>query len=413
MELLNDLAGPRGPTRAGAADDGARPADTGSAPAGAVATARIAIVDDEPINIKIARKYLQDVGYRNFVTTTESLTALELIAREKPDVVVLDIVMPRVDGIQILQAIRADPLLQHIPVLILTASTDVETKRRALESGATDFLAKPVDPSDLIPRIRNALIVKAHHDHLARYSEQLELQVRQRTLELEASRLQVIYCLARAAEFRDNTTGRHVIRVGRYCSLLARELGFTPAVAETLGLAAQLHDVGKIGLPDAILHKPGPLSPEEVLVVKRHCEIGHSIVAPLEDAAWQELQSCNDMWLVSPGANAILATAALIALTHHEKWDGSGYPRGLSREMIPIEGRITAVADVFDALTSVRSYKSAMPPEQAVTDMEQRRGAHFDPRVLDAMTRRLDDFIKIVAEQGEAKDPVCLIPFHR
>jgi len=378
-----------------------RPNDTASAPPGPVVSAKIAIVDDEPINIKVARKYLQGVGYRDFITTTESITAMELIGRERPDVVLLDVMMPQVDGIQILQAIRADPALAHIPVLILTASTDSETKRRALESGATDFLAKPVDPSDLIPRIRNALIVKAHHDHLSRYSEHLERQVRLRTVELEASRLQVIHCLARAAEYRDDTTGRHVIRVGRYASLLARELGFSDIDAEMLGLAAQLHDVGKIGLPDAILLKPGPLLPEEFTIVKRHCEIGHRIVQPLRDEDWHALKTCTEMGLVSSGENTILLTAARIALTHHEQWDGSGYPQGLSGEAIPMEGRITSVADVFDALTSARSYKPAMPPAQAVETMEEGRGAHFDPRVLDAMLRRFDGFLKVLTEQAD------------
>jgi putative two-component system response regulator len=381
--------------------DSTRPRDAAQPPAGPIASAKIAIIDDEPINIKVARKYLQGVGYREFITTTESVTAMQLISREKPDVVLLDVMMPQVDGIQILQAIRADPALAHIPVLILTASTDSDTKRRALESGATDFLAKPVDPSDLIPRIRNALIVKAHHDHLSRYSEQLERQVRLRTVELEASRLQVIHCLARAAEYRDDTTGRHVIRVGRYTTLLARELGFADTDAEMLGLAAQLHDVGKIGLPDAILLKPGPLLPEEFTIVKRHCEIGHGIVQPLQDEDWHALKTCADSGLASAGENTILLTAARIALTHHEKWDGSGYPRGLSREAIPVEGRITAVADVFDALTSARSYKPAMPPELAVQTMEKGRSAHFDPNILDAMLRRLDDFLKVLAEQAD------------
>src|SRR5665213_4431076 len=183
--------------------------------------------------------------------------------------------MPVVNGIDILRAVRADAGLMHIPVLILTASTDAQTKRRALESGATDFLAKPVDPSDLAPRIGNALIVKAHHDHLAQYSEQLEQQVRARTAELEVSRLQVILCLARAAEYRDDTTGRHVIRVGRYVTILSRELGFPESEAQIIGLASQLHDVGKIGLPDGILLKPGKLTPVEFEVVKRHCEMGH------------------------------------------------------------------------------------------------------------------------------------------
>ncbi len=168
-----------------------------------------------------------------------------------------------------------------------------------------------------------------------------------------------------------------------------------------LGLAAQLHDVGKIGLADAILLKPGPLLPEEFAMVKRHCEIGYRIVQPSKDDDWNALKTCTEMGLVSFGENTILLTAARIALTHHEKWNGSGYPRGLAGEAIPIEGRITAVADVFDALTSVRSYKAAMPPAQAVQTMEEGRGTHFDPKVLDAMLHRIDEFLKVLAEQPD------------
>lgn len=371
-------------------------------PNSAPSSAKIAIVDDEPINVKIVRKHLQTVGYQNFISTSDASTALGLIAAERPDVVLMDVMMPQVNGIEILRAIRADPNLAHIPVLILTASTDAATKLRALETGATDFLAKPVDPSELAPRIRNALIVKAHHDHLARYSEQLEQQVRARTLELELSRLQVILCLARAAEYRDDTTGRHVIRVGRYVAILARELGFSEDRAHMLGLAAQLHDVGKIGLPDGILLKPGKLTPGEFDIVKRHCEIGRRIVQPVDD---KDLESIDGISLTQRGAagcdQPLLALASCIALSHHERWDGTGYPYGLSREAIPIEGRITSVADVFDALTSSRPYKAAIPPAESVAIMQQGRGSQFDPAVFDAMVRKMDDFRKVWDEQAE------------
>src|SRR5687767_6867859 len=188
-------------------------------------SSRILIVDDEPVNIKVVRKYLQGAGYENFVTLSDSPLAMDVIRRERPDVVLLDVMMPRVSGLDILQSLRADPELAHIPALILTASSDAGTKLKALELGATDFLAKPVDPNELIPRIRNALLVKAHHDHLANYSGQLESEVKLRTSELEASRLHVIQCLARAAEYRDDATGRHVARVGRYAAIIATELG--------------------------------------------------------------------------------------------------------------------------------------------------------------------------------------------
>ncbi len=362
-------------------------------------------MDDEPINIKVVRKHLRTVGYQDFVTTSDSSTAFELIQRQEPDVVLLDVMMPKVNGIDILRAIRQDARLGHIPVLILTASTDAETKLRALEAGATDFLAKPVDPNDLIPRIRNALIVKAHHDHLARYSERLEQQVQERTVELEVSRLQVILCLARAAEYRDDTTGRHVIRVGRYVRILAKELGFPEADANMLGLASQLHDVGKIGLPDGILLKPGKLTPEEFEVVKRHCEIGGRIVQPVHD---DDLRIINGVPLPRKVADPardqpLLAMAGRIALSHHERWDGKGYPRGIAGEAIHIEGRITSVADVFDALTSARPYKEAYTPAVAMEIMEKGRGSQFDPTVLDALVRRMEDVLAVHREQA---DPV-------
>jgi putative two-component system response regulator len=368
-------------------------------------SAKIAIIDDEPINIKIVRKHLQGVGYEQFVTSSDSVNATEMICREKPDVVLLDVMMPQIDGIQILQEIRANEQLRHIPVLILTASTDAATKLRALNAGATDFLGKPVDPSDLVPRIRNALMVKAHYDHLANYSEQLEQQVRLRTMELEMSRLRVVHCLARAGEYRDGTTGRHVIRVGRYTTLIARELGFGETEARMLGMAALLHDVGKIGIPDSILLKPGALEPSERETMKQHSEFGHRIVGPITEEDWMALQGCSDMTLNAESASQqpLLELAGTIALTHHEKWDGTGYPNGLAGERIPIAGRIVAVADVFDALGNARPYKNALPPAKCLEVMQQDRGRHFDPNVFDAFLRRFDEALRIYSEQSDLR----------
>jgi putative two-component system response regulator len=358
--------------------------------------AKIAIVDDEPINIKVVRKHLQIAGYQNFITTTDSTEAMALIVSEMPDVILLDVMMPQVSGIEILRAVRADPKLHHIPVLILTASTDTETKLKALEAGATDFLPKPVDAADLVPRIRNALIVKAHRDHLSHYSEQLAEQVRLRTAELEVSHLQVIQCLARAAEYRDDTTGQHIVRVGRYVSVLARQLGFSPAEVDMLCLAAQLHDVGKIGVPDGILLKPGRLTEQEYAIVKTHCEIGFQIVQPVDADDFKSMKLFRDTR--TQCESPLLAMAARIAHTHHERWDGKGYPRRLACEDIPIEGRITSVADVFDALTTARPYKEAYPTEKALAMMEEGRGTQFDPAILDALLRGLPEILSIRAE---------------
>jgi putative two-component system response regulator len=368
-------------------------------------SAKIAIIDDEPINVKIVRKHLQGVGYENFVTTSDSVTSAAMIFQERPDVVLLDVMMPQIDGIQILQAIRACQTLAHIPVLILTASTDAATKLRALNAGATDFLAKPVDPSDLIPRIRNALVLKALHDNLANHSEELERQVRSRTMELELSRLQVVHCLARAGEFRDDTTGRHVIRVGRYTTILARELGFGEDQSRTLGLAALLHDLGKIGLPDSILLKPGPLTSAEREAMKRHCEIGSRIVEPLTKDDCLTLTDYSESMtrIESFRHHPLLDLAGVITRTHHERWDGTGYPNGLAGEQIPIEGRIVAVADVFDALGNARPYKHAMPAAKCLEVMENERGRHFDPQVLDALNRRFDEVLRALAENSDMR----------
>jgi putative two-component system response regulator len=362
------------------------------------------IVDDEPINIKVVRRYLMQSGYRNFFTTTLPVQAAEMIVANDPDVILLDIVMPAVSGLDILANIRADPRLSHIPVIILTASDDRETRVQALNLGATDLLSKPVDIVELLPRVRNALLVKAHHNHLVHHAEELKRQVAQRTAELSRSRLEVIHCLGRAAEYRDNETGRHVMRVGRYVGIIARQLQLTPCQVELLELAAPLHDLGKLGVPDAILLKPGKLSPAEFEIMQEHCRLGERTFEPLSNSDWEAYR--HHSWLggkiLEVAASPILEMAARIALTHHEKWNGKGYPAGLAREEIPIEGRITAVADVFDALSSARPYKPAFPTERCFAIMEDGRSEHFDPRVLDAFFACRDEICKVRTELSDS-----------
>jgi putative two-component system response regulator len=361
------------------------------------------IVDDEQVNVKVVRKYLQGFGYENFVTETDSLRALELIRVAQPDVIILDIMMPHMSGLEILGIMQADERLHRIPVIILTASSDSETKLKALGLGATDFLTKPVDPSELAPRIRNAITVKAHHDHLVKYSEMLEEQVRLRTAQLIASRRQVILSLARAAEYRDNETGRHVMRVGCYAAIVARELGFDPREVELIEQAAQLHDVGKIGISDSILLKPGKLDPEEYETMQRHCGFGRRIIEPMSTTEWQALRQHTELGahIMDVPGSPVLTMAARIAQTHHERWDGSGYPLGLSGELIPIEGRITAVADVFDGLSTRRPYKPPFPLDRCMAIMEEGRGKHFDPRVLDAFFARREEIVKIQIDYAD------------
>ncbi len=359
--------------------------------------ARIMIVDDEELNILVARKHLADAGYSNFLTVTDSSTAVARIKDEKPDLILLDIMMPEVSGLDILHLLSLEDRLQHIPVLILSASTDNDLKRVCLELGVTDFLSKPVDPCELLPRVRNVLLNKHYRDQLAQHAEQLEQQVRQRTAELAASREEVVHCLARAAEYRDDDTGQHVVRVGKYVGVIARELGFSESRIEVIELAAKLHDIGKIGIADAILHKPGKLDPEQFELIRSHCAFGKDIISPLATSDWNVLKTHARLGasLLNVASSPLLLLAARIAQTHHERWDGAGYPLGLRGEDIPIEGRMTAVADVFDALSSRRPYKPAFPREKCFAILEEGRGTHFDPQVLDAFFRKSEDIIRI------------------
>ena len=364
---------------------------------------RILLVDDEPINIKVARKHLSMAGYHEFFTTSSAAEVLPLIIRNQPDVVLLDVVMPALSGLDLLAAIRADKEMAHLPVVMLTALEDRATRLKAVELGATDFLAKPVDPCELIPRVRNALLIKAHHDHLLHDAAYLERLVNERTAQLEASRQNIIHCLARAAEFRDDDTGRHVIRVGCYAGVIARQLGCEERAAQAIEQAAQLHDVGKIGIPDAILTKPGKLSPEEFELVQKHCGFSKQIFESFtgDDLAMlRRHPQMGEKILVNCGSS-VLDLASRIALTHHERWDGSGYPIGLAGEDIPIEGRITAVADVFDALSTRRSYKPAFPREKCFAILEEGRGTHFDPQILDAFFAAREAIVEIQIRYAE------------
>jgi len=362
-----------------------------------VKNARIAIIDDEELNVRVVRKHLADAGYSNFLPITDSRQAIASIRADRPDLILLDIMMPEVSGLDILHLLSLEDRLRQIPVLILSASTEVELKRVCLELGVTDFLAKPVDPYELLPRVRNVLLSKHDRDQLAQHAEQLEEQVRQRTAELAASREEVVHCLARAAEYRDDDTGRHVVRVGKYVGVIARELGYAESRVEVLELAAQLHDIGKIGVPDAVLRKPGKFEPDELERIRRHCAMGKDIISPLTSSDWRMLKSHANLGanLLNVASSPLLMLAARIAQTHHERWDGTGYPLGLQGEDIPIEGRMTAVADVFDALSTKRPYKPAFPREKCFAILNEGRGTHFDPTVLDAFFRRSAEIIEI------------------
>lgn len=357
---------------------------------------KIMIVDDEIANVLVARKLLERAGYRSFETTTDSTMAVALVYESRPDVLLLDINMPQVDGIKILHKLKSTPAFRHLPILILTANNDSKTKLKCLELGATDFLVKPVDPMELAPRVRNALQIKSYHDRLVKHTQELEETVQQRTLELELSRRQVVYCLARAAELRDNDTGNHVIRVGRYAGIIARNLGMSEKYVVDIEMAAQLHDVGKIAIPDSVLLKPGKLEPEEFELIQSHVKFGRQIIRPFAESDANVMRSHVQVGseMLDDGAS-LMRLAASIAQTHHEKYDGSGYPLGLAGDDIPIEGRITAVADVYDALSSERPYKKSLPREKCFEILTEGRGTHFDPKVLDAFFQGASEIVRV------------------
>ncbi|HYO24308.1 MAG TPA: HD domain-containing phosphohydrolase [Lacipirellulaceae bacterium] len=366
-------------------------------PPRAVKPAKLMVVDDEPTNVKLVQRFLELDGYQRFVTTTDARRALRMARDERPDCILLDLMMPHVSGLEILDELRADPELAHIPVIFLTAVTDGATRRDALERGATDFLNKPIDPYELAPRVANVVAAKTYQDQILGHSRILEQAVRERTSDLERAHREVAYCLARAAEYRDNDTGFHVLRVGRYARLIGEELGMTGDQLDLLEHAAQLHDVGKIGVPDAVLLKPDRLTEEEFSLMKKHCGFGKRILRQCSEEEEQQLRTHSEVGakILDGAASPLLVLARKIALSHHEWYDGGGYPLGLKGEDIPLEGRITAIADVFDALSSRRCYKEAMPVDRCFEIMEKERGTHFDPTVFDAFMRRRQDVVGV------------------
>lgn len=369
----------------------------------AVADAKVMIVDDEPLTIEVLRGHLEENGYSRIVEIDSAVDALLRIILEQPDVVLLDLHMPHIHGLDILREIRRDHRVARTPVMVLTASSDPDERLLALELGATDFLQKPVQPAELHARLRNTLMAKAYQDYLEDQSEALERAVRHRTAELEASRRDVIHCLARAAEYRDDDTGQHVVRVGRYARIIGAEFGLDERAADVLEQAAQLHDIGKIGIPDAILLKPGKLTSEEFEFIQKHCGIGKRVVMPLteQENLLQRQHVEVGARILEGGSSDVLVVAQRVALTHHERWDGTGYPLGLAGEDIPLEGRITAVADVFDALSSKRPYKPPFPIDKCFAIMEESRGTQFDPRVLDAFMRRRAEIVRTQIDCAE------------
>ena len=347
---------------------------------------KIFIVDDEEAIVLITKRHLERAGYDNCIYTTDATKVIDISIQQVPDLMLLDIRMPNINGLEILKLIQQNPVLREMSVVVLTSETDPKIKNHALDLGANDILHKPIDAVELIPRVQSALLVKTHLDQVASQKSELEKQVRSRTKELYQSRQQVILSLARAAEHRDDDTGNHVLRVGVYSAMIAEKLGWKPDAVEMLQQAAQLHDVGKIGIPDSILFKPGKLDPEEFELMEKHCMIGKNIISPYEAQERDALRAHARLGqgILHIRNSPLMMMASCIAQTHHENWDGKGYPLGLKGKDIPVEGRIVAVADVFDALASKRTYKAAFPREKCFEIMREMSGKKLDPQMVDA-----------------------------
>jgi putative two-component system response regulator len=337
--------------------------------------AKILIVDDQQANINLLEGILEAAGYTELVSVTDPREVASLFVRLQPDLVLLDLMMPHLDGFQVMEQLK--PFISeraYLPILVLTADVTKEAKRQALAIGAKDFLTKPFDHTEVLLRIRNLLQTRHLHMRLLDHNRILEEKVlertsalRKRTSELEEAQVEMLERLAAAGEYRDDATGQHTRRVGDLSAHLAQALGLPDTLVEVIRRAAPLHDVGKIGTSDAILLKPGKLTPTEFEVMKRHTIIGARIL--------------------SGGHSEMTQTAESIAMTHHERWDGSGYPQGLKGEAIPIAGRIVALVDVFDALTHERPYKEAWTVEEAVAEIRRQEARQFDPAVVEAFLR--------------------------
>lgn len=350
----------------------------------------ILVVDDEPMNIAVIKAMLTPLGYR-IIEAVDGLEALEMVRRERPDVVLMDIRMPRMDGLEATKLLKEDESTRVIPVVMVTAHMEREYRVRAIDAGADDFLSKPVDKMELRARVQSLLKVKAYNDHLLEDQRVLETQVALKTMELsevmeelkaamerlKAASLDTILRLTRAAEYRDDDTGEHVLRMSHYSAAIAGEMGLPADVAELLLHAAPMHDIGKIGIPDRILLKPDKLTDDEWGLMRQHTLFGAQILAS--------------------GDAEVIQLGQVIARTHHERWNGCGYPNGLQGEEIPLVGRIVAVADVFDALLSDRPYKKAFSVEKSLAIIAKDAGSHFDPDVVDA-------FFSVRAEVLDIKD---------
>ena len=342
-----------------------------------ILSAKVLIIDDQKVNARLLEEILRKSGYKNITCIYDARDAQTVYAALKPHAVVLDLNMPYLDGFQVITQLKEIEGDDYLPVLMLTQAGDNDLRFLAMESGAKDYLNKPYDRVEVLLRLRNIIETHLLHDRLRDQNKELEEKVRQRTQDLRDARLDMVHRLARVAEYRDKATGVHIVRMSYYSAALAEKIGFSKDDCELVLVAGSLHDIGKVAIPDSILLKSEGLTDEEREVMKRHTAIGASILS---------------------GSNTkVMQMACEIALTHHEKWNGKGYPQGLKGEKIPVLGRICALCDVFDALISDRPYKKAWPLESAVEEIRKESGASFDPGLI-------DNFLAILPEIRQIKE---------
>ena len=329
-------------------------------------TSRVLIVDDEPANVDILTRILGRSGFSHLESTTDSREVAAMYLRFRPDLILLDLHMPHLDGLAVMDQLNEIAEASYLPILILSGDLTPDARREALSRGAKDFVAKPFLPEELLLRIKTLLETRMLYLQIQSQNHLLEAKVRERTRALEEAQVEIVARLAAAAEFRDDNTGQHTQRVGQMSALIALRMGLPDSQVALIRRGAELHDVGKIGVPDAILLKNGKLTREEFEIVKTHTTIGARIL--------------------SGGKFPLLRLSEDIALTHHERWDGDGYA-GLRGTDIALAGRIVTVADVFDALTQQRPYKPAWTVADAIGEIDRQRGRQFDPDVVDAFLR--------------------------
>lgn len=353
----------------------------------------VLIVDDQATSRKILTQIVRLVDpHLSIIEFDGAVPAIEWLAHNTPSLILSDYKMPFMDGLKFLQHVRAQVNLRYVPFVMITSLDQKDVRTRALEEGATEFLNKPIDPSESRARFNYLLELHEQRILLQDRATHLEHQVSKATKEIRWREEETLLLLARAGEFRDEDTGNHVIRMAKYSRVIAEELGIFEDTCKTIELAAPMHDIGKIGIPDGILRKPGPLTEDEFAVMKQHPVIGNKIL--------------------STSSSRIIEMGAIIALGHHEKYDGGGYPNGLIADDIALPCRIVAVADVFDALCSERVYKRAWSIEESVNYLKEQRGSHFDPQCVDAFLRRIEDIITIMDhyrdDTGEYSEPLVI-----